>query len=113
MAAADAPISLLRPLADDLRDRRERLRQGGGPEAKIAAQHDAGKLTARERIALLIDDGTFVELGMHGRPHFSQRAMDGRDAPADGVITGHGTVDGRPCAVVAYDFTVHGGVRWG
>ena len=110
MAAAtdDAPTSLLRPLADDLRERRERLRQGGG-EAKIAAQHEAGKLTARERIALLIDDGTFVELGIHGRPHFSQRAMEGRAAPADGVITGHGQVDGRPCAVVAYDFTVMAG----
>ena len=71
-----------------------RARLGGGEE-KIARQHDAGKLTARERIALLIDDGTFTELGVHARPHFSQRAMDGREAPADGVITGFGKVDGR------------------
>jgi acetyl-CoA carboxylase carboxyltransferase component len=105
----DVPTtSLLRPLAEDLRERRERLRLGGG-EAKIAAQHEAGKLTARERIALLLDEGTFAELGLHGRPHFSQRAMDGREAAADGVITGHGTVDGRPVAVVAYDFTVMAG----
>ena len=75
---------MLRPLALDLEERRAAARLGGGEE-KIARQHDAGKLTARERIALLIDDGTFTELGIHARPHFSQRAMDGREAPADGV----------------------------
>ena len=108
--ATDAPssTSLLRPLAEDLRERRERIKLGGGPE-KIAAQHAAEKLTARERIALLIDDGAFVELGIHGRPHSSQRAMDGRDAPADGVLTGYGKVDGRLAAVAAYDFTVMAG----
>jgi acetyl-CoA carboxylase carboxyltransferase component len=100
--------SLLRPLAEDLRARRAQLMLGGG-EAKIAAQHAAEKLTARERVALLIDEGTFVELGVHGRPHFSQRAMDGREAPADGVITGYGKVDGRLTAVAAYDFTVMAG----
>ena len=73
------------------------------------ASTQAGKLTARERIALLIDDGTFTELGIHARPHFSQRAMDGREAPADGVITGFGEVDGRFVAVAAYDFTVMAG----
>jgi acetyl-CoA carboxylase carboxyltransferase component len=100
--------SLLRPLAEDLRARRAQLMLGGG-EAKIAAQHAAEKLTARERVALLIDEGTFVELGVHGRPHFSQRAMGGREAPADGVITGYGKVDGRLTAVAAYDFTVMAG----
>jgi acetyl-CoA carboxylase carboxyltransferase component len=105
----DSPTtSLLRPLVDDLRDRRERLKLGGGEE-KIAVQHEREKLTARERIALLIDEGTFVELGLHGRPHFSQRAMDGKDAPADGVITGYGKVGGRLTAVAAYDFTVMAG----
>jgi acetyl-CoA carboxylase carboxyltransferase component len=99
---------VLRPLADDLAERRARARLGGGEE-RIARQHAAGKLTARERIALLIDDGTFTELGLHAQPHFSQRAMEGRDAPADGVITGHGKVDGRPVAVAAYDFTVMAG----
>ena len=100
--------SLLRPLAEDLRARRQQIQLGGGEE-KIAAQHAADKLTARERIDLLIDPGTFVELGIHGRPHFSQRAMDGRDAPADGVITGYGKVNGRLTAVAAYDFTVMAG----
>jgi acetyl-CoA carboxylase carboxyltransferase component len=99
---------MLRPLAVDLEERRARARQGGGEE-RIARQHAAGKLTARERIALLVDEGTFTELGIHGRPHFSQRAMDGRDAPADGVITGYGRVDGRLVAVAAYDFTVMAG----
>jgi acetyl-CoA carboxylase carboxyltransferase component len=109
LLSVDTPkTSLLRPLADDLRARRAHLMLGGG-EAKIAAQHAAEKLTARERVALLIDEGTFVELGIHGRPHFSQRAIDGRDAPADGVITGYGKVDGRLCAVAAYDFTVMAG----
>src|SRR5690348_7482827 len=107
--ATDAPISsLLRPLAEDLQARRQQISLGGGEE-KIARQHAQEKLTARERIALLIDDGTFTELGMHGRPHFSQRSMEGRDAPADGVITGYGQVEGRLVAVCAYDFTVMAG----
>jgi acetyl-CoA carboxylase carboxyltransferase component len=108
MATDATSASLLRPLAEDLRARREKIKLGGGPE-KVAAQHAQEKLTARERLDLLIDTGTFVELGIHGRPHFSQRAMDGREAPADGVITGYGKVDGRLVAVAAYDFTVMAG----
>ncbi len=108
MSTDAPPSSLLRPLAADLQVRREQIRLGGGEE-KIARQHDADKLTARERLALLIDEGTFVELGIHGRPHFSQRAMEGREAPADGVITGYGKVNGRLTAVAAYDFTVMAG----
>jgi acetyl-CoA carboxylase carboxyltransferase component len=99
---------MLRPLAEDLAERRAQARLGGGEE-RVARQHEAGKLTARERVALLIDDGTFTELGIHAQPHFSQRAMEGRDAPADGVITGYGKVDGRLVAVAAYDFTVMAG----
>jgi acetyl-CoA carboxylase carboxyltransferase component len=106
--ATDAPPSILRPLVEDLHERRERIKLGGG-EDRIAKQHEAGKLTARERIALLIDADSFCELGIHARPHFSQRAMDSRDAPADGVVTGYGKVDGRLVAVAAYDFTVMAG----
>jgi methylmalonyl-CoA decarboxylase subunit alpha len=98
----------MRPLVEGLHDRRERAKLGGGEE-KIALQHERGKLTARERIDLLVDEGTFVELGIHGRPHFSQRSMEGKEAPADGVITGWGDVDGRRCAIAAYDFTVMAG----
>src|SRR6185295_15639835 len=109
-ATADSLVARpsLRSLVDDLHERRERAREGGGAE-KIARQHEQDKLTARERLALLIDEGTFVELGIHGRPHFAQRAMEGKEAPADGVITGYGKVDGRLVAVCAYDFTVMAG----
>jgi methylmalonyl-CoA decarboxylase subunit alpha len=87
MSADAKPTSLLRPLVEELHERRAKARLGGGEE-KIARQHEQGKLTARERIALLVDEGTFTELGIHAQPHFSQRAMEGREAPADGVITG-------------------------
>src|SRR5438094_2304407 len=106
--ATQERTSLLRPLVEDLNARRERVKLGGG-EAKIAKQHSEEKLTARERLALLIDEGTFTELGILGRPHSSQRAMDGKEAPADGVVTGYGKVDGRLVAVCAYDFTVMAG----
>ncbi len=109
-AAADTLVARpsLRSLVEDLHERRERARQGGGQE-KIDRQHEQEKLTARERLALLIDGGSFTELGIHGRPHFAQRAMEGKEAPADGVITGYGKVDGRMVAVAAYDFTVMAG----
>src|ERR687892_2115422 len=106
--STEAPPSILRPLVEDLHARREKAKLGGGEE-KIAKQHEREKLTARERLALLIDDGTFVELGIHGRPHFSQPAMKDKEAPADGVITGYGKVGGRMVAVAAYDFTVMAG----
>src|SRR3982751_3137072 len=108
MSTTEQPASLLRPLVEDLAERRERAKLGGGEE-RIAKQHDAGKLTARERIDLLIDEGSFCEFGLHAQPHFSQVAMAGREAPADGVITGYGKVDGRLVAVCAYDFTVMAG----
>src|SRR4051794_35265073 len=98
----------LRELVDDLHERREKARQGGGPE-KIERQHADEKLTARERLALLFDEGGFTELGIHGRPHFSQPALADKEAPADGVITAYGRVDGRLVAVAAYDFTVMAG----
>src|SRR5687768_6597588 len=109
MSATDAGArSVLRPLVEDLAARRGKAAVGGGAE-KIERQHSQGKLTARERLALLIDEGTFTELGIHAGPHFSQRAMAEKEAPADGVITGYGKVDGRLVAVAAYDFTVMAG----
>ena len=101
----------LRSLVDDLHERARAgaaRRRRGEDRAPARAQD---KLTARERLALLIDEGTFTELGIHGRPHFSQRAMEGKEAPADGVITGYGKVEGRLVAVGAYDFTVMA-ARW-
>jgi len=93
---------------EELRRRRERALAGGGPE-KVAKQHAEGKLTARERLDLLFDPGTFVELGIHGRPHYSVPALQNVEAPADGVVTGFGTIEGRPACVAAYDFTVMAG----
>ena len=104
----DAPTSILRPLVQELHERRAAARLGGGQE-KVDRQHAADKLTARERIGLLIDEGTFSELGIHAGIHYSVRALEGREAPADGVITGYGKVDGRLVAVCAYDFTVMAG----
>jgi acetyl-CoA carboxylase carboxyltransferase component len=98
----------MKSLVEDLHDRRDKAKLGGGEE-KIALQHERGKLTARERIDLLVDPGAFVELGIQAGPHSSQRSMDGKEAPADGVITGWGNVDGRPCCIAAYDFTVMAG----
>src|SRR5688572_28442464 len=106
--APPAEGGALKALVDDLHARREKAKLGGGPE-KIEKQHASGELTARERLELLVDEGTFVEMGLHARPHFSQRSMEGKHAPADGVITGWGDVDGRPCAICAYEFTVMAG----
>lgn len=105
---AAAVKTRMEQLVDELLARREHNTLGGGEE-KIAKQHARGKLTARERLDLLIDDGTWVELGLHGRPHFSQHALKDVDAPADGVITGYGKINGRMACVGAYDFTVMAG----
>ncbi|MBI2891506.1 MAG: acyl-CoA carboxylase subunit beta [Nitrospirae bacterium] len=88
---------------EDLEKRRSRACAGGGPE-KVQRQHDRGKLTARERIDLLFDTGTFVEMGVHGT-----QMMTDEYAAADGVVAGYGKVNGRPVCVIAYDFTVFGG----
>jgi acetyl-CoA carboxylase carboxyltransferase component len=102
------PQSILRPLVEELHERRAKAALGGGEE-RIARQHAAEKLTARERIALLIDEGTFTELGIHAGINHAVRGLEDKDAPADGVITGYGKVDGRLVAVCAYDFTVMAG----
>jgi acetyl-CoA carboxylase carboxyltransferase component len=104
----DAPPSILRPLVEELHERRAAARLGGGEE-RIARQHAAEKLTARERLDLLLDAGTFTELGVHAGIHYSVRGLEGKEAPADGVVTGYGKVDGRLVAVCAYDFTVMAG----
>jgi acetyl-CoA carboxylase carboxyltransferase component len=91
-----------------LKQRRDKALQMGGPE-KVARQHKLGKLTARERIALLMDPGTFQEYGLLANHQSHRPEMADRDAPADGVITGFGLVNGRRTGVVAEDFTVMGG----
>jgi acetyl-CoA carboxylase carboxyltransferase component len=95
---------------DDLRRRRARNLEMGGPE-RVARQHERGKLTVRERLDLLFDPGSFVELGLlaHQQPVRGSQAAEPEKTPADGVVTGHGLVDGRQVWVIAYDFTVMAG----
>jgi acetyl-CoA carboxylase carboxyltransferase component len=88
--------------------RREAALRMGGPE-KVERQHQQGKLTARERIDLLLDRGTFEEYGLLASHQSHRPQMKDRLTPADGVITGVGRIDGRPAGVVAEDFTVLGG----
>ncbi|WP_205697180.1 acyl-CoA carboxylase subunit beta [Conexibacter sp. SYSU D00693] len=108
MSTSEAPPSILRPLVEELHEKRALARLGGGEE-KIAKQHDKGALTARERLDLLFDDGDYTELGIHGGIHYSVRGLEGKEAPADGVVTCFGRVDGRMVAACAYDFTVMAG----
>ena len=91
-----------------LRQRRELIERGGG-EKRIAKQHETGKLTARERIRLLMDDGSFSELDAFVKHRCSEFGFETIEAPAEGVVTGCGTIDGRMVYVFAQDFTVIGG----
>ncbi len=92
---------------EELRRRRERTISGD--QAAIARQHERGKLTARERIDLLLDPGSFVELDAFAVHRTSAFGMERRKPLGDGVITGHGTVEGRPVCVFSQDFTIFGG----
>ena len=83
------------------------LLQGG--QERINKQHTKGKLTARERIDLLFDHGTFVEYNMFVKPRATRFGMDKTDAPADGIVTGHGLINGRKAFAYSQDATVLGG----
>ncbi|MHC4822130.1 MAG: acyl-CoA carboxylase subunit beta [Planctomycetota bacterium] len=91
-----------------LKELREAALAGGGEKA-VARQHERGKLTARERIELLLDDGTFVESGAFVQHRCRDFGMENKRVPGDGVVTGHGLVDGRRVFVFSQDFTVFGG----
>ncbi|GAB6880500.1 acyl-CoA carboxylase subunit beta [Halorubrum gandharaense] len=93
---------------EDLRERREEARKGGGEE-KIASQHEKGKMTARERIDYFLDDGTFHEFDQFRTHRNHKFGMEEQQIPGDGVITGYGEVNGRKTFVFAHDFTVFGG----
>ena len=92
----------------ELRRRKEAALAGGGAE-RIERQHQAGKLTARERINLLLDPGSFTEMDMLVVHRCTDFGMEKQKFPGDGVITGYGTVEGRPVYLFAYDFTTLGG----
>jgi propionyl-CoA carboxylase beta chain len=93
---------------DALDSRIAQALEGGGPE-RNAAQHKKGKLTARERLALLLDEGSFQELGQLVSHRSTNFGLDKQKFLGDGVVTGYGTVDGRPVYVFSQDFTVLGG----
>lgn len=92
----------------DLDDRRGKASLGGG-KLKIDKQHEQGKLTARERIDILLDKGTFVEVDGFIESRIDDFDLDKRRVPGDGVVTGYGEIDGRLVFVASEDFTVIGG----
>ncbi|GAX90332.1 propionyl-CoA carboxylase [Effusibacillus lacus] len=96
-------------LVNRLEEKKRRIREEMGGEEAIEKQHQLGKLTARERIALLFDPGTFEEMGVLAHHQQTVGDMAGKKTPADGVITGYGKIDGRLSCVAAYDFTVMAG----
>jgi propionyl-CoA carboxylase beta chain len=98
----------MKPVLDKLEARRAEARLGGGKK-RILAQHERGKLTARERIELLLDPESFEEFDMFVEHRCAEFGMEKTKVPGDGVVTGWGTVNGRKTFVFAKDFTVFGG----
>jgi propionyl-CoA carboxylase beta chain len=92
----------------ELETRREQARLGGG-QARIDAQHKKGRLTARERVKVLLDEGSFEEYDMFVEHNCADFGMETQKVPGDGVVTGSGTINGRLVFVFAQDFTVFGG----
>ena len=101
-------MSIQQEKIKELVERRAAARLGGG-EKRIAAQHEKGKLTARERLALLLDANSFEEFDMFVQHRCTHFGMDASHPDGDGVVTGRGTIDGRTVYVFAQDFTVSGG----
>ena len=95
-------------ILEQLEERRENARLGGG-ETRIDSQHAKGKLTARERLELLLDPGSFEEFDMFVKHRSTDFGMEKTHIPGDGVVTGWGTINGRKTFVFAQDFTVFGG----
>src|SRR5688572_10961868 len=98
----------MKDILDKLEQRREQARLGGGA-TRIEAQHQRGKLTARERVELLLDNGSFEEFDMFVEHRSNEFGMEKTKIPGDGVVTGWGTVNGRTVFLFAKDFTVFGG----
>ncbi len=93
----------------DLLEKKNREAELGGGEARIAKQHQAGKMTARERVLALLDEGSFVETGKFVTHRCADFGMAENKVPGDGVVTGYGAMDGRKVFVFSQDFTVFGG----
>ncbi len=92
----------------ELQDLKQNIALGGG-EKRIKKQHDAGKMTARERLALLFDENSFVEIDAFVKHRCTELGMQDVEAPGEGVVTGYGTVEGKLVYAFAQDFTVVGG----
>ncbi|XP_071501844.1 propionyl-CoA carboxylase beta chain, mitochondrial-like [Diadema antillarum] len=103
-------VSEMTKVIERIDEKRQRALQGGG-QHRIQAQHKRGKLTARERVQLLLDPDSFIEYDMFAEHRCSDFGMDADDKkfPGDGVVTGHGLINGRVTYVFSQDFTVHGG----
>jgi len=93
---------------NDLRRRKAQSEAGGGAQ-RVASQHKRGKMTARERLETLLDEGSFQEVDALVEHRCRDFGMDGNIIPGDGVVCGHGTIDGKPVHCYAQDFTVYGG----
>jgi len=98
----------MKEVLEELEIRRDKARAGGG-KARIEAQHKRGKLTARERLDLLLDEGSFEEFDMYVEHRCIDFGMEQTKVPGDGVVTGWGTINGRVVYIFAKDFTVFGG----
>ncbi|RLN89936.1 hypothetical protein BBJ28_00026175, partial [Nothophytophthora sp. Chile5] len=113
-AQAAAATAIVTPAArklafqDELARARKQALEGGGAK-RVAKQHEKGKLTARERIELLVDQGTFREYDMLKTHRCSDFGMESQQYPGDGVVTGRGLINGRLTFVFSQDFTVFGG----
>jgi methylmalonyl-CoA decarboxylase alpha subunit len=101
-------MSAMQQKVDLLNSKRKKVLAGGG-EKRVEKQHASGKKTARERIALLLDPGSFVELDQFVTHRCTNFGMELKELPGEGVVTGYGTVDGRLVYAFAQDFTVEGG----
>jgi methylmalonyl-CoA carboxyltransferase large subunit len=101
-------MSTMQDLIDDLRRRQEQAFLGGGA-ARQDKQREAGKLTARERVAALVDEGSFEETGLFATHRATLFGMEGKSLPADGVVTGAASIGGRLVHLASQDFTVAGG----
>jgi len=102
------PKTTITQKMDELKEKREKILLGGGKE-KIEAQHKKGKLTARERIDLLLDEESFEETDIFVEHRAKELGMDKKELPGEGVVTGYGRIDGRRVCLFAQDFTVAGG----
>lgn len=101
-------MAISQELLDDLNARRKKAIAAGG-EKRVAKRHEAGLMTARERLLAFFEEGTFQEFGMHAQHSCHNFGMEKKELPYDGVVCGVGYVEGRPVAAYSQDFTVGGG----